>query len=64
MGNAFLLTFPAMGKQIILADGGEMQLMKALREKALKPITHKRINNVDADCLQTVGVQTYIIEEE
>ena len=64
MGNAFLLTFPAMGKQIVLADGGEMQLMKALRAKALKPISHKRISNIDADCLQSVGVKTYIIEEE
>lgn len=64
MGNAFKVHTPtALNSIIILCDGGEMQLLKALREKHTNYTRYERISNIQADALQLEGVATFIIEE-
>lgn len=64
MGNAFLLnTFSALDKVIILCDGGEMQILKALREKRTHYKDVRRISNIQADAFQMEGIATFEIEE-
>lgn len=62
MGNAFLVS--AVEDVIVLADGGEMQLFRALREKCGNIPDYRRINNADADFYQRDGLETFRIEEE
>lgn len=65
MGNAFLInTFSALGNVIILCDGGEMMLFKALREKGMHHKDVKRISNIQADAYQREGISTFEIIEE
>lgn len=64
MGNAFLLnTFSALDKVIVLCEGGEMQLFKALKEKGMHYKDVKRISNIQADAYQMEGIATFEIEE-
>ena len=65
MGNAFLInTFSALDKVIVLCDGGEMMLFKALREKGMHHKDVKRISNIQADAYQREGISTFEIIEE
>ena len=64
MGNAFK-AYDRHHEEyvIILCDGGEMMLNKALDSHGWYYHNAVRINNVTADSLQRDGMKTLIIEE-